>query len=86
MTILRNSLIGDIDIAGSDQEKYAEDLRRSRLIVKTEIGLAMQAKTPEEKREIVARWKAQYSKIMADQLLTLARSKHAKEISDWRIE
>ena len=79
-------LLGEISLSGSDFEKYAEDLRRSRMIVKTEIGLALQAKTPEEKREIVARWKAQYSKIMADQLLTLARSKHAKEISEWRIE
>ena len=79
-------LLGEISLSGSDFEKYAEDLRRSRMIVKTEIGLALQAKTPEEKREIVARWKAQYSKIMADQLLTLARSKHAKEISEWRVE
>lgn len=77
---------GDLDVSDSDQVKYAEDQRRSRLIVKKEMGLALQATTPKEKRAIVARWQQQYSKVMADQLLALARSKHAKEISEWRLE
>lgn len=82
---MSESLIGELDIAGSDFAKYAEDLRRSRLIVKKEMGLALQATTPKEKRAIVARWQQQYSKVMSDQLLALARSKHAKEIAGWNV-
>lgn len=80
---LRLPSLGELDITGSHQEQYADQLKKSRQTVAKELQAALKCRTADEKQALVKRWKKDYSPLMANQLLTLARSKHAKEIAGW---
>lgn len=80
---LRLPSLGELDITGSAQEKYADQLKQSRQTVAKEIQAALKCSTTEEKKALVKKWNSDYSPLMANQLLRMARSKHAKEFARW---
>ena len=66
---------------------WAAQLRESRLKMKREMQAALSCRTPQQKRDLVARWKSQYSPIAVDEMLRVARNKSAAgEIANWDVE
>lgn len=66
---------------------WAAQLRESRLKMKQEMQAALACRTPQQKRDLVARWKSQYSPIAVDEMLRVARNKSAAgEIANWDVE
>ena len=69
------------------EEAWAKQLRESRLNLKKEMQAALYCRTPQQKRDLVARWKSQYSPIAVDEMLRVARNKSAAgEIANWDVE
>lgn len=67
-------------------DKYKEELLLSRKILKTEMGNAIRAIKAEDKRELVARWKRDYSASLAAELLRVAKDPEARyRIANWNL-
>ena len=67
-------------------DKYAEELLLSRRILRDEMGKALRATKPEDKRELVARWKREYSASLAAELLRVAKDPEARyRIANWNL-
>lgn len=68
-------------------DMYEEELLLSRQILKTEMGKAMRAYSPDEKRELLQSWKNQYNKTIVDELLRVAKNPDARyRIANWNLE
>jgi len=66
---------------------YQEELLLSRQILKTEMGKAMRAYSPDEKRELLQSWKNQYNSTVVDELLRVAKNPEARyRIANWNLE
>ena len=69
------------------EEAWAAQLRESRLKMKREMQAALACRTAQQKRDLVARWKSQYSPTTVDEMLRVARNKSAAgEIANWDVE
>jgi hypothetical protein len=69
------------------EEVWAKQLRESRLKFKMEMQAALSCRTPQQKRDLVARWKSEYSPISVNELLRVARNKPiAGEIANWDVD
>ena len=68
-------------------DMYEEELLLSRQILKTEMGKAMRAYSPDEKRELVQSWKNNYNSTVVDELLRVAKNPEARyRIANWNLE
>ena len=68
-------------------DMYEEELLLSRQILKTEMGKAMRAYSPDEKRELLQSWKNQYNSIVVGELLRVAKNPEARyRIANWNLE
>lgn len=71
----------------SQTDKYAQELLLSRTILKTEMEKALRAIKAEDKRQLVARWKAEYSASLAAELLRVAKDPEARyRIANWNLK
>jgi len=71
----------------SQTDKYAQELLLSRTILKTEMEKAVRAIRAEDKKEIVARWKTEYSASLAAELLRVAKDPEARyRIANWNLK
>ena len=71
----------------SQTDKYAQELLLSRTILKTEMEKAIRAIKAEDKRELVARWKEDYSASLAAELLRVAKDPEARyRIANWNLK
>ena len=71
----------------SQTDKYAQELLLSRTILKAEMEKALLAYKPEDKRELVARWKTEYSASLAAELLRVAKDPEARyRIANWNLK
>jgi hypothetical protein len=70
----------------SPTDKYKEELLLSRQILKAEMGNAIRAIAAQDKRELVARWKRDYSASLAAELLRVAKDPEARyRIANWNL-
>ena len=68
------------------EARYQQELLLSRKILKLEMQKAIRAYSPDEKRALAARWKTDYSPMMAKELLRVARDPQARSrIADWNL-
>ena len=68
------------------EERYQQELLLSRKILKTEMQKAIAAISPTAKRDIAARWKVDYSPMLAKELLRVARDPDARyRIANWNL-
>lgn len=68
-------------------DKYAEELLLSRRILKAEMGKANRAYSPQEKKDLLESWKAQYSQELVNELLRVAKNPEARyRIANWNLE
>jgi len=68
-------------------DKYAEELLLSRRILKSEMGKANRAYSPDEKKELLQSWKNQYSPELVNELLRVAKNPEARyRIANWNLE
>lgn len=59
----------------------------SRTILKTEMEKAVRAVRAEDKKELVARWKTEYSASLAAELLRVAKDPEARyRIANWNLK
>lgn len=71
----------------SQTDKYAQELLLSRTILKTEMEKALRAIKAEDKRQLVARWKKEYSASLAAELLRVAKDPEARyRIANWNLK
>ena len=69
------------------EQVWSKQLRESRLKFKKEMQAALMCRTPQQKRDLVARWKSQYSPTSVDEMLRVARNKSvAGEIANWDVD
>ena len=69
------------------EEKYRQELLLSRTVLRNEMRKAIRAISPQEKRELVATWKAVYRPEIARELLRVAKDPEARlRIADWNLE
>jgi hypothetical protein len=67
-------------------DKYQEELLLSRTILKTEMGKAMRAVSPKEKKALLASWREAYSPALANELLRVAKDSEARyRIANWNL-
>jgi hypothetical protein len=67
-------------------DKYAEELRLSREILKAEMQKAIRAISPSEKRDLLALWREHYSPSLAAELLRVAKNPEARvRIANWNL-
>ena len=70
----------------SQTDKYQQELLLSRQILKAEMGKAIRAIAPDEKQELLARWKQDYSASLAAELLRVAKDPEARvRIANWNL-
>lgn len=68
-------------------DKYAEELLLSRRILKSEMGKANRAYSPQEKKDLLQSWKNQYSSELVNELLRVAKNPEARyRIANWNLE
>lgn len=68
------------------EARYQDELRLSRRILKDEMGRALRAISPVEKKELVATWKATYSPDLVRELLRVAKDREARvRIANWNL-
>ena len=68
-------------------DNYAEELLLSRRILKSEMGKANRAYSPQEKKELLQSWKNQYSPELVNELLRVAKNPEARyRIANWNLE
>ena len=68
-------------------DKYAEELLLSRRILKSEMGKANRAYSPQEKKDLLQSWKNQYSPELVNELLRVAKNPEARyRIANWNLE
>ena len=76
-----------LDASKLSIDMYEEELLLSRQILKTEMGKAMRAYSPDEKRELVQSWKNNYNATVVDELLRVAKNPEARyRIANWNLE
>ena len=76
-----------LDASKLSIDMYEEELLLSRQILKTEMGKAMRAYSPDEKRELVQSWKNNYNSTVVDELLRVAKNPEARyRIANWNLE
>lgn len=69
------------------EEKYRQELLLSRTVLKNEMQKAIQAISPDQKRALVATWKAVFKPEVVRELLRVAKDKEARlRIADWNLE
>jgi hypothetical protein len=69
------------------EDKYQADLLLSRRILRDEMQRAMRATLPVEKRELVGKWKAAYSPLLVNDLLSVAKDPEARQrIANWNLD
>jgi len=68
-------------------DRYAEELLLSRRILKSEMGKANRAYSPDEKKDLLQSWKNQYSPELVKELLRVAKNPEARyRIANWNLE
>ena len=76
-----------LDASKLSIDMYEEELLLSRQILKTEMGKAMRAYSPDEKRDLLQSWKNQYNSIVVGELLRVAKNPEARyRIANWNLE
>ena len=76
-----------LDASKLSIDMYQEELLLSRQILKTEMGKAMRAYSPDEKRELLQSWKNQYNATVVGELLRVAKNPEARyRIANWNLE
>ena len=76
-----------LDASKLSIDMYEEELLLSRQILKTEMGKAMRAYSPDEKRELVQSWKNNYNATVVNELLRVAKNPEARyRIANWNLE
>ena len=75
---------------GIDKEqenKWAEELRHYRSIMKMEMMNVLHCYTKEEKRALAHSWKSKYSKIFYKELVNMAKDKISRvKVAEWDID
>ena len=76
-----------LDASKLSIDMYEEELLLSRQILKTEMGKALRAYSPDEKRELVQSWKNNYNATVVNELLRVAKNPEARyRIANWNLE
>ena len=76
-----------LDASKLSIDMYEEELLLSRQILKTEMGKALRAYSPDEKRELVQSWKNNYNATVVNELLRVAKNPDARyRIANWNLE
>ena len=76
-----------MDASKLSTDNYAEELLLSRRILKSEMGKANRAYSPDEKKELLQSWKNQYSPELVNELLRVAKNPEARyRIANWNLE
>lgn len=76
-----------LDASKLSIDMYQEELLLSRRILKTEMGKAMRAYSPQEKRDLVQSWKNQYNSTLVNELLRVAKNPEARyRIANWNLD
>ena len=69
------------------EDRYQEELLISRRLLRDEMRRALQAIRPDEKRKLVAQWKANYSPVLVNDLLRVAKNPEARyRIANWNLK
>ena len=69
------------------EDRYQEELLVSRRLLRDEMQRALKAVRPDEKRELVAHWKASYSPVLVNDLLRVAKDPEARyRIANWNLK
>ena len=73
---------------GIDQEqKWADELRHYRFIMKMEMMNVIHCNTAEEKRKLAQSWKQKYSQIFYKELVNMAKDKISRaKVANWDID
>jgi hypothetical protein len=76
-----------LDASKLSIDNYAEELLLSRRILKSEMGKANRAYSPQEKKDLLQSWKNQYSPELVNELLRVAKNPEARyRIANWNLE
>ena len=76
-----------LDASKLSIDMYEEELLLSRTILKTEMGKALRAYSPQEKRDLLQSWKNQYSQTLVNELLRVAKNPEARyRIANWSLK
>ena len=69
------------------EDRYQEELLISRRLLRDEMRRALQAIRPDEKRQLVSQWKANYSPVLVNDLLRVAKNPDARyRIANWNLD
>ena len=69
------------------EDRYQEELRLSRSLLRDEMRCALKAIRPDEKKALVAKWKANYSPVLFSELLRVAKNPEARyRIANWNLD
>lgn len=71
----------------TSKDRYQEELRLSRSLLRDEMRHALKAIRPDEKKKLVARWKESYSPVLFNELLRVVKNPEARyRIANWNLE
>ena len=75
-------------VSNSDQEnKWAQELKGYRILLKMEMLRVLNCSSNEEKRLLAKEWKEKYSQIFYKELVNMAKDKSIRaKVSQWDIE
>lgn len=69
------------------EEKWKNEIKGYRILMKMEMQRAMYCMNNEEKRNLVKDWKQKYSKVFANELIKLAKNAEIRfKIANWDID
>ena len=69
------------------ENKWAEELRHYRSIMKMEMQRVLNCDTAQQKRDLATIWKSAYSKIFYKELINMAKDKTARaKVANWDID
>ena len=75
-------------VSNSDQEnKWAQELKSYRILLKMEMLRVLNCSSNEEKRLLAKEWKEKYSQIFYKELVNMAKNKSIRaKVSQWDVD
>lgn len=71
----------------TDEDKWAQELKHYRTLLKMEMLNVIHCDTNEDKRELAASWKQKYSAIFYKELVNMAKDKITRaKVANWDID
>ena len=71
----------------NQEEKWKQELKHYRVLLKMEMQNVINCETNEDKRELAASWKQKYSSIFYKELVNMAKDKLSRaKVANWDID